>query len=60
MQTYLVMRRFFHRGEMQKVGTVIKLAPADGSRYGYLGYVEGPLKQPKRSRKRVKNGSDTD
>lgn len=55
MQVYLVMRRFFHRGVMQKVGSKINLNPSDAARLSYSGYVSGPVKSPRRSRKRRKN-----
>lgn len=48
MDSYKVVRRFFHKGQMQQVGEEIKLNPADANRYMFHGYIEGPLPKPRK------------
>lgn len=54
MDSYKIVRRFFHKGFMQKVGEEIQLNPVDAQRYKAQGYIEGPLPKPRKVVKREK------
>ena len=61
MDTYQVVRRFFHKGIMQKPGAELDLTPAEAARLVYEGYIKGPINEPKIAKKgKAKNARFTD
>lgn len=52
MRKFRVKRRTMHKSKVYQPGEIIELEPAEAGRLAFLGCVDGPLKEPKRSRKK--------
>lgn len=60
IRKFRVKRRMFHKLELYQKDDTIELDPATAGRLAFLGYVDGPLKEPRRRKRRKKDDKPAD